>query len=89
MMDADTITRNAMIDAVDAPKRSNAKRTYALAEFTVEGRADKWFFWKTARYGDKEEKRGPYGSLASVTLMIARELKREVMKRDAVHALPE
>jgi hypothetical protein len=27
----------------------NAKRTYALADFTVEGKADQWFFWKTAR----------------------------------------
>lgn len=68
---------------------TNAKRTYALADFTVEGRADKWFFWRTARYGDKEERRGPYSSLASVTLMIARELKRDVLRREARHALPE
>lgn len=68
---------------------SNVKRTYALAEFTVEGRADKWFYWKTARYGDKGERRGPYSSIASVTLMVARELKREITKRDAVHQLPE
>ena len=68
---------------------SNAKRTYALADYTVEGRADQWFFWKTARYGDKEERRGPYSSIASVTLMIAREMKREVSKRDAAHQLPE
>ena len=68
---------------------SNVKRTYALADYTVEGRADKWFYWKTARYGDKEERRGPYSSIASVTLMVARELKREITKRDAVHQLPE
>lgn len=53
---------------------SNVKRTYALGDFTVEGPADKWFYWRTARYGDKEERRGPYSSIASVTLMIAREL---------------
>lgn len=68
---------------------SNVKRTYALADFTVEGRADKWFYWHTARYGDKEHRKGPYSSMASVTLMIARELKREIARRDAVHQLPE
>lgn len=67
----------------------NVKRTYALADYTVEGRADKWFFWKTAPYGDREEKKGPYSSLASVTLMIARAMKRKVIKRDSVHKLPE
>lgn len=68
---------------------ANIKRTYALADYTVEGRADKWYFWRTARYGDKENRRGPYSSLASVTLMIARELRREVTKREAAHTLPE
>jgi hypothetical protein len=67
----------------------NAKRTYALADFTVEGKAGKWYFWKTARYGDKEERRGPYSSIASVTLMIARQLKKDITKRDAAHQLPE
>jgi len=68
---------------------ANTKRIYALADYTVEGRGDQWFYWRTARFGDKEQKRGPYGSLASVTLMIARQLRREVTKRDAVHKLPE
>lgn len=68
---------------------ANTKRTYALADYTVEGKGDKWFYWKTARYGDKEERKGPYTSLASVTLIIARQLKREIVKRDAVHQLPE
>ena len=67
----------------------NVRRTYQLADYTVEGKADKWFFWKTARYGDKEERRGPYSSIASVSLMVARELKKEIAKRDSVHALPE
>ena len=51
----------------------NVKRVYALSDYTVEGRGDKWYFWRTARYGDKEDRKGPYGSLASVTLMIARQ----------------
>jgi hypothetical protein len=68
---------------------ANTKRVYQLSDYTVEGRADNWFFWKTARFGDKEERRGPYSSLSSVTLMIARNLKKEIAKRDSVHQLPE
>ena len=60
---------------------ANAKRTYALAGFTVELRSKGWHVWKT--YGDKADAMGPYSSMASVTLMIARELKREITKRDA------
>jgi hypothetical protein len=60
-----------------------------LPNFTVEGKAVKWHFWKSARYGDKEERRGPYSSIASVTLMIARQLKKDITTRDAVHQLPE
>jgi hypothetical protein len=67
----------------------NVKRIYALADFSVENRSGKWFYWRTARFGDKEERRGPYGSVASVTLMIARQLKKEVIKRDEAHRLPE
>jgi hypothetical protein len=47
---------------------SNAKRTYALADFTVEGKAGKWFYWKTARYGDREERHGPYSSISSAAV---------------------
>jgi hypothetical protein len=55
--------------------------------FTVELRSKGWHYWRT--YGDKEDIKGPYSSMSSVTLMIARELKRELSKRDAAHALPE
>ena len=65
---------------------SNSKRVYVLAEYTVENRSDGWYFGRTSRYGDKEERKGPYGSIASVTLVIARQLKREIARRDAVHA---
>lgn len=67
----------------------NLKRTYALADFTVEGRGDNWYFWRTARFVDKEERRGPYSSITSVTLMIARQLRREIAKRDGTLRLPE
>lgn len=64
----------------------NGKRVYKLAEYTVECKKDGWYFGRSARYGDKEDMKGPYASVSSVTLVIARELKREVMKRDAPHA---
>jgi hypothetical protein len=64
----------------------NGKRVYALPEYTVERRNDGWYFGRTSRYGDKEERKGPYGSIASATLVIARQLKREITKRDAAHA---
>lgn len=56
---------------------ANTRRIYALADYTVEGRNRQWFFWRTARFGEKEEKRGPYSSVASVTLMLARAMKRK------------
>ena len=65
----------------------NAKRTYMLANFTVECRPTGWFFWTS--YGDKTDLKGPYSSMASVTLMIARQLKREIAKRDAPYNLEE
>lgn len=64
---------------------SNAKRTYMLANYTAEYRTKGWYFWPT--YGDKQEAKGPYSSIASVTLMIARQLKREITKRDKIHEL--
>ena len=65
----------------------NVKRVYALKEFTVERRAKGWYFWRT--YGGKDDLKGPYGSMTSVSLMIARQLRRELAKRDAQHQLPE
>jgi hypothetical protein len=64
---------------------ANGKRVYMLAEYTVEHRQDGWYFGRTTRYEDKEERKGPYGTVASVTLVIARELKREIARRDAAH----
>jgi hypothetical protein len=66
---------------------ANTKRVYALANFTVELRAKGWYFWQT--YGDRSDTKGPYSSKASVTLMVARQLRREIVKRDGAHKLPE
>ena len=62
---------------------SSDRRVYMLAEYTVEHRKDGWYFGRSARFGDKGEMRGPHGSIASVTLVIARQLKREITQRDA------
>ena len=62
---------------------TNAKRVYRLADFSVERRPKGWFFTQKARFDDKPEWRGPYSSVASIALMIARDLKNEIAKRDA------
>jgi hypothetical protein len=70
-----------MLSNANAPTRSPTSRSNA--------RPAKWFYWKTARYGDREERHGPYSSIASVTLMIARQLTKDIIKRDGSHHLPE
>jgi hypothetical protein len=66
----------------------NIKRKYALADFSVEYRAGKG--WYYGRQLDKPATyKGPYSSIASVTLMIARKLRKEVERRDEPYALPE
>ena len=66
---------------------ASVKRVYQLHDYTAESRAEGWFFWES--YGDKTDIKGPVSGITSVTLMIARSLKREINKRDAVHTLPE
>jgi len=61
------------------------KRLYRLSEFKVEHRDDGWYFTRAAFHGDREGWRGPYSSIPSLTLVIARELRREIMRRDAAH----
>ena len=58
----------------------NRKRIYALASWTVKRRARGWYMRRT----DHEEPwRGPYSSEASVSLMIARYVRKEVLVRDS------
>lgn len=63
----------------------STRRVYMLSEYTVEHKKDGWYFGRSARFGEREELRGPYSSISSVTLVIARQLKREIAKRDAPH----
>ena len=57
----------------------NRKRIYALASWTVERRARGWYMRRTDH---NDQWRGPYSSEASVSLMIARRLRKEVLMRD-------
>jgi hypothetical protein len=57
-------------------------RLYALAEYTVEHKNDGWYFGRTSRYGDKDERKEPCGSIAPVTVAIARHLKRTPLRPD-------
>jgi hypothetical protein len=67
---------------------TNAKRKYALADHTVEYRPGKgWFFGRQLDHSSSFK--GPYQSVSSVTLMIARALREEIERRDAPYSLPE
>ncbi len=57
------------------------RRRYALADYTVEHRQRGWYFGRQIH--PPRTYAGPYASLASVTLMIARQLRRELERRDA------
>jgi hypothetical protein len=60
---------------------ANAKYIFALDRWTVEKRPNGWYFSKSACHGDNHYWRGPYSSEFSVTLVIARELRWEIVKR--------
>jgi len=69
-------------------KNGNGWRIYALADYTVERTAKGWFYGRTSRFGDLHGMKGPYSSERSVALMIARELLKEIVKRDSQTRLP-
>ena len=54
---------------------------YALADWTVEKRANGWYFSRSANRHRKDDWKGPYSSEASVAMMIARQLRREITER--------
>jgi hypothetical protein len=59
----------------------NRRRIYALASWTVKSNGKGWFVRKTDSSG---QWRGPYRSESSACLVIARQLKRELLKRDGL-----
>ena len=69
-------------------RNPNARRIYALTDYTVERTSKGWYFGRTSRFGDMHAMKGPYSSERSVALMIARELINEIVKRDAQNILP-
>jgi hypothetical protein len=54
---------------------------YALASWTAEKRARGWYYTRSANRHSKDDWRGPYCSEASVAMMIAQELRREIIAR--------
>ena len=54
---------------------------YALTGWTVEKRAKGWYFAPWANRRSNSDWRGPYSSEASVAMMIARKLRREITDR--------
>jgi hypothetical protein len=59
----------------------SSDRKYALADYSVEFRSGKgWYFGR--QYDVGSAYRGPYRSVASVTLVIARQLRQEIERRD-------
>jgi hypothetical protein len=56
------------------------KEIFALSNRSVERRHDGWYYGNT--YGmEPKDFKGPYCSMASVTLMLAREITRELVRR--------
>jgi hypothetical protein len=69
-------------------RNANGRRIYALADYTVERTHRGWYYARTSRFGELNGMKGPYSSERSVALMIARELLKEIVKRDSQHRLP-
>lgn len=61
----------------------NFKRRYALAGFTVERDPKGWRYCRSGHEKDRGAWSRPYSSISSVTLMVARQLRKEVERRDA------
>lgn len=56
------------------------RTAFALSHWTAEQRGQYWYYGDT--YRDRPDQyRGPYSSMTSVTLMIAREMTKEIVRR--------
>ena len=74
---AETPTQPAdLVTMMERPR--NRRPVFALASWTAERRAKGWYIRKTDHGGGW---RGPYSTIASVSLMIAREFAKELAKR--------
>ncbi len=70
-----------LVTMMERPR--NRRTTFALASWTAERRAKGWYIRKTDHGADW---RVPYSTIASVSLMIARELGKELAKRESLAA---
>ena len=62
---------------LDKP-RSNS---IMLSTYSLEKRKDGWYFWKAPFFTNEAVPKGPYSSITSACMMIARELAREAAQR--------
>ena len=63
------------------------RSTFALNSWSAELRSNGWYYGDTYR-DEKSQFRGPYTSIASVTLMIAREMTKEISRRQQRAQVP-
>lgn len=68
--------------------RRNHAPTYLLQDWRVQRRDDGWYVARpSSRFDDQRPIwRGPYSSATSASLIIARELKKEILRRDQIVA---
>ena len=52
-----------------------------LPTYNLEKRKEGWYFWKAPFFTTEAEPKGPYSSITSACMMIARELAREAAQR--------
>lgn len=72
------------VSAAPVARLTNRKRRDMLGVFTVEHTANGWLFCRQRYEKDREEWSKPYRSIASLTLMVARQLRKEIERRDAL-----
>ena len=65
----------------------NFRRRYLLGSYVVERTPRGWVYCLCGHEKEKGAWSRPYASVTSVTLVIARQLRREVERRDAPHRL--
>jgi hypothetical protein len=70
-----------MLDKTRHTKRK-ANPVYALATYSIELKKDGWYFYPTPFFSDPAATgKGPYSSIGSAALMIARALAKEAVAR--------
>jgi hypothetical protein len=57
------------------------KSTFALNHWTAEQRGNGYWYYGDTYRDRPDQFRGPYSSMTSVTLMIAREMMKEIVRR--------